>query len=256
MVFFSTFLYTLAKREGPNFRAAVVREVELGPRSSIPALRTAALLSNVEDVATSVSGACLIGPARSMQAGLFLASGCDVWVTCDDDESVGDPSALANLVAACRATRQLVSIPSLQRDAGQARFTPDKPGYINVRLVEDDKPELMQGDGYTLARVRRTGMGLCAMHFDLVDHLKALHPELEVIDDETGRSFPGLFYEMLRDKHWLGEDNSFCERVRKAGHEMWALLDVESEHAGRRVRVELDAEGQLAMRVWDLKERT
>ena len=247
MVFFSTFLYALVKQHGPEWRTVLAQELELGPRSSIPAVRTLAAASSVDTVASAISGPSRLAPARSMMAGQFLGTEADVWISCDDDATTG-PEGMRLLIRACRDTQAIVSAPCLQRDTARKA---DDPGISNVRFPPRP-PELVHGDGYVLARIHATGFGIVAVHRVAVEAMVAAHPELEVEDESTARRFPALFFERIANRRWQGEDMSFCHRARECGLELHALLGVDVEHAGRRMVLELDQGGELAMRIFDL----
>src|SRR5271166_6151812 len=98
MVYFSTFLYPFVKMHGDGWRSALAAEMQRGPRSNIPAVRTWAACTEVDVVTLSASGPSRLAPARSQEAGKFLASSADVWVSCDDD--VCCVEGVAALVAA------------------------------------------------------------------------------------------------------------------------------------------------------------
>lgn len=262
MVFFCTYLYAFAKQHGTRWREQLATELGLGPRSNIPAIRTWAACTNVDHVTLSVSGPCRLAPARSQDAARFLQQSrlphrgpdvphvlpCDVCVMSDDDMETNDEGMRA-LVAACRTTRGFVVAPCLQRDAARKA---DDPGICNIRVDLEEAPDVFEGDGFRLARIKAPGMGLVAIHADVFERMTAAHPELLVRDAGSGFEYHALFFEMIAEGHWLGEDMSFGRRMRALGVPMHALLDVEVDHAGRRMVLELDEGGRLAMRVFDV----
>lgn len=246
MIHFSTYLYPFAKQHGAGWTKALQEEMRRGAASSIPAIRTWAACTSIDDVTMSVSGPCRLAPARSQESARFLKAGADVWIQADDDMCMG-AEGLRMLVAACRTTRGFVVAPCLQRDASRK---PEDPGICNVR-VDLDKPDILEGDGFRLARIYAPGMGLVATHRDVIERMVAAHPELLVRDAGSGQEYHALFFELIAEGHWLGEDMSFGRRMRELGIEMHALLYVDVEHAGRRMVLELDPAGALAMRVFD-----
>lgn len=229
---------------------ALAAELAHGPTSKLPAVRTWAAATSIDHVALSASGPSRLAVARSQEAQRFLDSTADVWVTCDDDAYVG-AEGLRAMVSAVRTTGGLVSAPCLQRDTAR---TASDPGTCNVRFPPRP-PEVLTGDGYQLAHIHATGMGVVAMHRDMVAAMAVAYArELAVQDEASGKAFTALFFERISDdtpRRWQGEDMSFCFRVRESGHPMHAIMGVEVVHAGRRMVLELDGT-ELAMRVFDL----
>jgi hypothetical protein len=239
VIFFSTFLYALARSAGADWRKVLAAELERGDESDVPAIRCHAALSRLETVVSSLSGPSRLAWARSTTSGLFLASDADVWVSVDDD-ATADEMTLRPLLLACRDTRAIVSGPCLQRDPSGAL-------QPNVRFPPRP-PEVVQGDGFALARLHATGFGLVAIHRDALQTIADAHPDLRALDSATGQECPALFLERLEGKAWQGEDLSFCHRARTAGVEIFALLDGDVEHAGQTMSLQL-VDGELAMRV-------
>lgn len=255
MLFYSTFLYAFARRHGFRWHDELRREMSLGLESTIEAIRTLTSLSMLrEEIATCVGAPMRLAAGRSDMAGRFLESKSDVWVSCDDDAEMGSVD-LARLVEAARTTRGIVSAPCLQRGDPAAAPTKDKPGLLNIRFPPGD-PKVETHDHFALAPIYSTGFGLVAVHRDTVAALCERFRELDTWDEETGRYIPALFFERLTGeaphRRWQGEDMAFCARVRELALPMHALLGVDVIHAKRRLRLEQDSEGFVAMRVFDL----
>lgn len=261
MLFYSTFLYTFARTYGARWHDELRRQLTLGLESDIEAVRTLTSLALLrEEVASAFGAPMRLAAGRSDMAGRFLTTKADVWVSCDDDAQA-DSLALRQLVEACRSTRGIVSAPCLQRGDPERPPTKDSPGLLNIRFW----PPLLEGaagigvethDGFALCPIYSTGFGLVAVHREAVERMRAAHPDLDTYDEETGRLIPALFFERLTGegvlRRWQGEDMAFCARARDLTIAMHALVGVDVTHAKRRLRLEQDAEGLVAMRVFDV----
>lgn len=255
MLFYSTFLYTFARTHGGRWRDELRREMLLGLESNIEAVRTLTSLSLLrEEIATAVAAPMRLAAGRSDMAGRFLATGADVWVSCDDDAQA-DSLALRQLVEAARTTRGIVSAPCLQRGDPEKPPTRDAPGLLNIRFPSGPVP-VETHEGFALCPIYSTGFGLVAVHREVVETMRTANPDLDTYDEETGRLIPALFFERFTGegllRRWQGEDMAFCARARELLTPMHALLGVDVVHAKRRLRLEQDAEGFVAMRVFDL----
>jgi hypothetical protein len=253
MLFFSTFLYTFARTHGKRWHEEAKREMELGTQSRIQAFRTLASLSAIrEPIVTALHAPMRLAAGRSDMAGRFLDTSADVWVSCDDDAEA-DRFTCARLVDAARDTRGIVSAPCLQRGDPEKPPTKEGPGLLNVRfgLVT---PKV--GDGFALVPIHSTGFGLVAVHREVIETLCERFPELDTEDEDSGRRIPALFFERITGqaphRRWQGEDMAFCARARECALPMHALLGADVIHAGRRVRLEPDADGFVSMRVYDV----
>lgn len=263
MLFYSTFLYTFARTHGARWHDELRKELLLGLESNIEALRTLTSLSLLrEQVVTAVSAPMRLAAGRSDMAGRFLdvkgtqsdPQWADVWVSCDDDAQA-DSLALRQLVEAARTTRGIVSAPCLQRGDPARPPTREAPGLLNIRFPPGPL-SVETHEGFGLCPVASTGFGLVAVHRDAVERMRAAHPELDTYDEDSGRLIPALFFERLTGegvlRRWQGEDMAFCARARDVGVPMHAVMGVDVVHAGRRLRLEQDSEGFVAMRVFDL----
>jgi len=255
MLFFSTTLYTFARTHGPGWHEELRKELLLGLESKIEAVRTLTSLTLLrEEIASAFSAPMRLAAGRSDDAGRFLASKADVWVSCDNDAQA-DSLALRQLVEAARTTRGIVSAPCLQRGDVEKAPTREAPGLLNIRF-HPGPIAVETHEGFALCPVYSTGFGLVAVHREAVEAMRAAHPELDTYDEETGRLIPALFFERLTGegvlRRWQGEDMAFCARARELLTPMHAVLGVDVVHAGRRLRLEQDAEGFVGMRVFDV----
>jgi hypothetical protein len=230
-LFVSTFPYALIKHAralgelegGPEQELALIRQHEqLRGESAWPAYRTVGELDNVEPFVLVSDASGSISQSRSRMAGRFwrgFGSECDVWLSVDDD-IFADRSVLARLVAECRRTGGMVSVPYLLRDGKTASVS-------GVHKVHDE-----------VLCARTSGMGLVAMHRNAIE---ALAPSAPRAIDDKGARYPALFLEFIDEwLGWLGEDIAFSHRMA-ALHMLWHLLpDAPVCHAGRWSRLNAD----------------
>ena len=75
------------------------------------------------------------------------------------------------------------------------------------------------------------GPDVCIIH-----KLCEKHTELDIISDSmsnSGSSIKGLFCCMIKNKVYLSEDYSFCERVNDIGGEVWISTAINLNHIGK-----------------------
>lgn len=80
----------------------------------------------------------------------------------------------------------------------------------------------------SLEEAVHVGMGFCAIRRHV---LEKLSHSLERVETGRGSCFP-FFAEMIGDGHWVGEDISFCRRVRAAGFKIFADTRIRLRHLG------------------------
>lgn len=236
-VFATTFLYAACKVVGPLAWPDYLKgQLDHPATSDWPSIRTLGHeLSNVCDAELVTDASTYIDRARCVAAGRFLLSAADVWITCDDDIAA-DEEVLRALILACRATREGVALPYMNRDGRSMTF----------RKVAGPTRWFGVDGGRTLPlrTVDRIGFGLVALHRDLVEHLAK-----EVVwfreREGSGLNCPHLFVNDVEEGMFSGEDFSFCRRVERAGRTMRVLLDAPCDHAG--ILAMLDAEGRICL---------
>jgi hypothetical protein len=239
-VFATTFLYAACKVVGNDAWPDYLKADLAKPAESVwPAVRTLAYeLSSVCEAELVTDASTYIDRARCVMAGRFLASGHDVWLTCDDDV-YADAEVLRTLILACRATKGGIAVPYMNRDGRSMTF----------RRVKGPTKWLELGEVMKRAPVRevdRVGFGLVALHRDLVLALANL-PSTKWFR-ESARSLvrcPHLFVNDVEDDTFIGEDYSFSKRAEDAGRPLLALLEAPAEHAG--ILGMLDHEGHIRL---------
>jgi hypothetical protein len=228
-LFMSVFAYSVAKALGDRWDLWLQSQLADPLSSPVEGFRTLGQAMRLgPDVTAYIDGSTYVTRARSRAAGKFLASGCDVWLTCDDDVLV-EKEGIAALVRACRSTRGVVSVPLLIRGGTGACWgnVPMNPATI------------VEADGVSLFPIETTGMGLVAIHREV---LNAIAPNVPVTSrgENDGMVFRAFFTETIRNETWVGEDYHFCILAREAGKPVHLVLDVEGTHAGRTCKLGKD----------------
>lgn len=191
----------------------------------LPCVRTIRLLRELDDVMVYHGASTTLPKARSRAAHAVLDTlGADVWVMIDDDVET-DLATLARLVDIARAGKVAVlpcAVRSTQHDH-----------RVNVvwhgSLVDPT-------GGVSTRAVLRGGCGLMIVPRLALERVRDKYRDELSYTDDDGVTRVGLFHTlMLRDTSpalWLGEDYSFCERLRAAGVAIAAPVEGLSVHAG------------------------
>jgi len=80
--------------------------------------------------------------------------------------------------------------------------------------------------------------GFMLIKREILEKLHEKHTELEIITEnlsQTSESICGLFCCMIRNKSYLSEDYSFCERVNDIGGSVWISTNHNLNHVGKHV---------------------
>jgi hypothetical protein len=238
-VFASAFLYAACKNVGdakwPDYLA---EQLAKPAESQWPAIRT--LASELAAVCSPYlwwDATTYIDRARCVAAGHFLASGHDVWLTCDDDVFAED-QVLRAMIRACRMTRGAVALPYANRDGKSMTFRRVSGPTVWLPLGDE------QNTCWPVRTVDRIGFGLVAMHRELIETLA--RDAVWFKENETsGVLCPHLFANDVEDGGFIGEDYAFCRRCERIGRSVRVLLEAECEHAG--ILTMLDHDGQIVV---------
>lgn len=87
-------------------------------------------------------------------------------------------------------------------------------------------------------KVKHAATGFMLIKRDIVEKLYEKHKELEIISDDLNKEdkmMIGLFCCMIKNKIYLSEDYSFCERVNDIGGEVWVNIEHNLSHIGKYV---------------------
>jgi hypothetical protein len=199
----------------------------------------------VECVVDFTGNESLIPRARNNALGKFMKSDCSHILFIDADIEF-PPQAVIDLilfdkdVSCCAYPKKSYNwkrfLHSMQHD-DESKESLDSRGLDYAFNIEyGDNNELIKEKDFI--RVKHASNGFMLVKRSLVEKLQKKHTELEIITDnlsQTDDSICGLFCCMIKDKQYLSEDYSFCQRVRDIDGEVWMSVKHNLNHIGKHV---------------------
>lgn len=242
-IFASVLTYELAKAMGIEAAQQEFRRQVDNPKSveSLPAARMVARLREVGNVMLCHAAGTSLPKVRSRTAHEALKwlkdNGGGIWVMCDDDVECDVPT-LSRMIAAAGESRVAV-LPCLIRGTAAERAT--------LNVVWDGSLVLEEhtaAAGNLLVRlVRRGGCGMMIVPLEPLEAVTRLNERDLTWHDDDGADKVALFQTIfpMIDGHprWLGEDYSFCERLRECGIPIVAPVEGRAVHDGTLLDLQL-----------------
>ncbi len=105
---------------------------------------------------------------------------------------------------------------------------------FNYNAIYDDDNNIIKQDNFI--KVRHASTGFMLIKREIVEKLYSSHPELMIITDNLSNNnseICGLFCCMIKDKTYLSEDYSFCERVKNIHGDVWINIHHNLNHIGK-----------------------
>jgi len=208
VIFLSVSLYALAKEHGARVAKQIFREqLEAPGADSLPCVRVIARLREAGDLKLFPDfGGSAVAKMRSRAAAAAHESGCDVWISCDDDvEAPWD--VLRDLIEAVAGAEPAVCLaPYWGRGADVVMIAVEPNAVSAVRGLPS---------GGRTVKCLAGGFGLVAINRAALEQAIAAHPELLYLDDD-GKEKCALFSEVIARRRWWGEDLSFFRRLPPA----------------------------------------
>lgn len=205
MIFLSVALYALAKEHGAAAAKQIFRaQVNAPGADSLPCVRVIARLREADDLKLYPDfGGSAVPKMRCRAAAAALESGCDVWISCDDDvEAPGD--VLRDLIEAVAGDEPAICIAPTWLRGSSIVGVGVEPGAVSaVRGLPS---------GGRTVKCLAGAFGLVAVNRVLLERMVAAHPELVYLDDD-GKEKSALFLEELARRRWWGEDLVFFRRL-------------------------------------------
>lgn len=238
MIFFSTHCYTLGWELGIDEASAEFRrQCETVPDSeTLPCVLTLFHLREIDHNigAWCDTGSTRLAHSRSRAFHDALNSGCDVWISCDDDCGSDLPTLRGLIRAVSDDVPRVVIMPFWGRTTAVAG------PRIPLNLDPEHPILRVLPTGEKLHRALTAGLGLTAVNRAALDEIADANSSLRYVDDD-GISRIALFLEYIKGDHWLGEDLAFFSRI-PTSVTIEALLTGRSSHAGRVLNLDLVAQ--------------
>lgn len=187
----------------------------------------------------------LIPRARNSSLGKFMSSGFTHLLFIDSDiefpaKAVIDLLLSDKDVVCCSYAKKGINwnrlMHSLQHDTQSHESLESRGLDFAYNAILDDNGKIIKDKN--LIRVRHASTGFMMIKRSIVAELQKKHTELEIITDDTSRidnTIYGLFCCMIKNKQYLSEDYSFCERVNEIGGTVWIDTTHNLNHIGKYV---------------------
>ena len=187
----------------------------------------------------------LITRARNNALGKFMKSDCTHMLFIDSDiefqaQAVMDLLLFDKDVACCSYPKKGYNwkrfIHSMNTDRDSKESFDSRGLDFAYNAVLDNKGNVVKDKKFIKAKHASTGFMMIKR--DIVERLTKKHTELEIITDNLSpgdNTQCGLFCCMIKDKQYLSEDYSFCDRVNEIGGEVWLNVEQNLNHIGKHV---------------------
>lgn len=106
----------------------------------------------------------------------------------------------------------------------------------NAKINKENKT--INSENEKFIKVKHASTGFMLIKREIVNKLCKKHTELTIKTDNLSKEdsiICGLFCCMIKDKVYLSEDYSFCERVNDIGGEVWMNITHNLNHIGKYV---------------------
>lgn len=228
MIVVSVLTYGLGKMLGIELAAQELARQLSGPPEPLtdafplPCVTTIRMLQQLDELMLYHGASTTLPKARSRAAHAVLESTGDLWAMCDDDVTT-DLETAKRLVAIARSGRVAVLPCAVRSTRSDHR--------INVQWLG---PLVDVHGGVATRGVRRAGCGLMIVPRVALERVTDEYRETLSYYDDDGVRRVALFHQLFfgggPNQLWLGEDYSFCERLRAAGVEICAPVEGSSIH--------------------------
>ena len=200
---------------------------------------------NIEFVIDFIGNESLIPRARNKSLFNFKKSGFTHMLFIDSDlqfpaQAVIDLIEFDKDVACCTYPKKgfnwnrfFYSV-NVEKDSKESPESRGLDFAMNLESDTDGKP--IKKDNFVKAKHASTGFMMIKK--EIVDKLYEKHEELQIISDDLSQNnelMVGLFCCMIKNKQYLSEDYSFCERVTDIGGEVWINVEHNLSHIGKYI---------------------
>ena len=108
----------------------------------------------------------------------------------------------------------------------------------NYNAMVDNEKKIIKSDDGNFIQVKHASTGFMMIKREIVNKLCKKHTELTIKTDRLSKgdnTICGLFCCTIKDKVYLSEDYSFCERVNNIGGEVWLNVTHNLNHVGKYI---------------------
>lgn len=200
---------------------------------------------NIDFVIDFTGNESLIPRARNHSLGKFMTSDCSHLFFIDSDiefqpDAFMDCLQLNKDVVCCGYPKKgynwnkFMHSLMTEQDSTEALDSRGLDYAYNAKYDSNNK--LIIKDGYL--QVVHASTGFMLIKREILTKLYKKHTELEIITANLSQKdeiICGLFCCMIKDKNYLSEDYSFCERVNDIGGEVWISMKHNLNHVGKHV---------------------
>jgi hypothetical protein len=199
---------------------------------------------NIDFVIAFIGNESLIPRARNHALGNFMKSDC-THLFCIDSDIEFQPDAFMDClqfnkeVVCCGYPKKGYNWNKFMHSLMTEQDSPeslDSRGLDYAYNAKYENGKLITNNGYL--QVIHASTGFMLIQRGVIEKLYKKHTELEIITSnlsQTDDSICGLFCCMIKDKQYLSEDYSFCERVNAIGGEVWISMKHNLNHVGKHV---------------------
>jgi hypothetical protein len=201
--------------------------------------------NGIDYVVDFVGNESLIPRARNNTLGKFIESDCTHLLFIDSDiefpcEAVIDLLRYDKDVVCCTYPRKGFNwkrfMYSMQNDASSKETLESRGLDYTYNAVYDENNKIIKNGDFI--KVKHASTGFMLIKRSIVERLNKKYTELEIITDNMSKNdnkIIGLFHCFIKDKQYLSEDYSFCERVNESGGEVWMNVNHNLNHIGKNV---------------------
>ncbi len=200
---------------------------------------------NIDFVIDFIGNESLIPRARNKSLGKFMQSDCTHLLYIDSDIEFPEQAVLDLLefdkdVTCCTYPKKSFNwkrfMYSMQNET-QSKESFDSRGLDFAYNAEyNPKNEIIKDKDFI--KVKHASTGFMMIKKEILNKLNEKHKELTIISDDLSQkdnTICGLFCCMIKDRQYLSEDYSFCERVNDIGGEVWINTNHNLNHIGKSV---------------------
>lgn len=200
---------------------------------------------NIEFMIDFIGNESLITRARNNTLGKFLNTDSTHLFFIDSDIEF-NPDAVLDLiqfnkdVVCCSYPKKTYNwnrfIYSMQNEKNSKESFDSRGLDFAYNAMLDKKGNTIQKGNFI--KVNHASTGFMMIKREIIEKLNKKYPELEIITDNLAKEdskIIGLFTCMIKNKMFLSEDYSFCQRVLDNNGEVWINIYHNLNHVGKHV---------------------